>query len=119
MRPLNDRPFLLLGYFALVLSIGGTSLAHATDAPASPEQSAPATGDVQDRGIQRGQFGGTLAPAVILPDRRSGFYCLQSQGKCYCDRTQSGDCDLMKGYVCQAGTYVNTSVLDGECTAKR
>ena len=119
MRSLTDRTFFILGFVSLTILIGGISLASAADAPPSPEQSAPATGDVQDRGIQRGQFGGTLAPAVILPDRRSGFYCLQSQGKCYCDRTQSGDCDLMKGYVCQAGTYVNTSVLDGECSAKR
>ena len=74
MRSLTDRTFFILGFVSLTILIGGFSLASAADAPQSPEQSAPATGwIVQDRGIQRGQFGGTLAPAVILPDRPLRF----------------------------------------------
>ena len=75
-------------------------------------------GDVQERSIQRGTFGGPLAPSTnppVLKPRASGFWCKQSENTCYCDRTETADCDLMKAYVCSPGSYVNTTVLDGEC----
>jgi hypothetical protein len=121
MRSLTDGTFLVRGYFVFALFIGGISLVHAAEDPQSsqaPEQSAPASGDVQERGIRRGQFGGAVTKPPVVNPRPTGFYCLQSKNTCYCDRTVSNDCDLMKSLVCAPGTYENTTVLDGECTAR-
>ena len=101
---------------ALVLLSGGVSMARAQDNAPATEQSSSSSGDVKERGILRTPLG---AVAPNIRQAPVGFYCLQSQGKCYCDRSSTADCDLMKAYVCIPGSYINTTVLDGECTAKR
>jgi hypothetical protein len=100
---------------ALVLLAGGGSIAQAQDKAPATEQSSPSSGDIQERGLLRAPLG-TVAPAIRTGP--VGFYCLQSEGKCYCDRTTRGDCDLMKAYVCAPGSYTDSSPLDGECYAK-
>jgi len=100
---------------ALVLLAGGGSIAQAQDKAPATEQSSPSSGDVQERGLLRAPLG-TVAPAIRTGP--VGFYCLQSEGKCYCDRTTRGDCDLMKAYVCAPGSYTDSTPLDGECYAK-
>ena len=104
---------------ALVLLSGGGFIAQAQDNAPPTEQSSSSSGDVQERGLQRGTFGVPSGNLPVLKPGPVGFYCLQSKGKCYCDRSQTADCDLMKAYVCLPGSYKDTTVLDGECDAKR
>jgi hypothetical protein len=101
------------------LLMGGASFAQAADETSpgsSPEQSPPASGDVQERGFQR-QLGRPLAPISVLPKPPSGFYCIKSKNTCYCDRSTKGDCELMQDIACSPNTYKDTTVLDGECKA--
>lgn len=91
-----------------------------TDKEVQERASEAPSGDVQERGVLRGMVGGTLMPSTkppVLNPRPTGFYCLKSQNKCYCDRTKKGDCELMQDIACMNNTYHDTSVLDGECTA--
>jgi hypothetical protein len=107
---------LILGLISILM---GAPAALAADEPGK-QPTAP-SGDVQERALPRAQFGGTMAPATrppVVDPRPTGFYCLQSKNTCYCDRTELADCDLMKAYACAAGTYKDTTVLDGECTSK-
>jgi hypothetical protein len=107
---------LMLGLIWILMGAPG---ALAADEPG--KQGTAPSGDVQERGFQRGTFGGQLGTATrppVIDPRPTGFYCLQSKNTCYCDRTETADCDLMKAYACVGGTYKDTTVLDGECTSK-
>ena len=97
----------------LIWTLMGAPGALAADEPG--KQGTAPSGDVQERGFQRGTFGGTMAPAI--KPRPTGWYCTLSNKTCYCDRTTRGDCDNMKANVCADGTYKDTSPLDGECSA--
>lgn len=100
----------------LVWILMGAPGALAADEPGKPPAAPP--GDAQERGIQRGTFGGAVIPGTTLK-ATSGFYCIKSKNTCYCDRTAKGDCDLMKAYACAPGTYINTHIDAGECAAVR
>jgi hypothetical protein len=105
---------LVLGLIWILMGAPG---ALAADEP-SKQGTAP-SGDVQERSIQGGTFGGPLSPATKSPGTTTtGWYCKLSNKTCYCDRTKAGDCAQMKSMVC-AGDYHDTSPLDGECTALR
>jgi hypothetical protein len=105
---------LVLGLIWILMGAPG---ALAADEPS--KQPAAPPGDAQERGIQRGTFGGPVGPATKMPSTATtGFYCIKSKNKCYCDRTTHGDCDLMQALVC-AGPLVNTHIDAAECTAIR
>ena len=101
----------------LVWVLMGAPGVYAADEPG--KQGTAPSGDVQERGIQGGAFGGSQSPATRTPSAATtGFYCTKSNNKCYCDRTTHGDCALMQAILCD-GSLVNTHVDTAECTARR
>ena len=102
----------------LIWILMGAPAALAADEPTKQPTTPP--GDVQERGIQKGTFGGPMGPVTKTPGTvTTGFYCTKSNKTCYCDRTAKGDCEMMNSMVCAGGTYKDTSPLDGECKALR
>lgn len=107
MPSLGGKRRCVLASFIFVLVMGGASFAQAADESspvASPEQSPPTSGEVQDRGLIRGQFGGTMTTPV-RPIDPTGFSCDPKTKTCSCRKSTTNDCDLMKGQVCKAGTF--------------
>ena len=104
---------LVLGLIWILMGAPG---ALAADEPGKQPTDPP--GDVQERGFQRGTFGGQLG-TTIKPTgpRTTAWYCTLSNKTCYCDRTKKGDCEQMNAMVCDGTTYTNTSPLDAECKA--
>jgi hypothetical protein len=99
---------LLCGCFAFtfVLLVGELSYAPAADLPATsqdPEQSTPVPADVQERGINRAPFGGTVQVVPMNPSGPVGFSCDSKTHICSCRKSTVGDCDLMKSLVCAGG----------------
>ncbi len=78
--------------------------------PGEPAQPPPSSGDVQERALPRGQFGGTMAPATTM-----SFGCNVETRKCKC--YDSADCAWMKRLV-QACTVPAGCTKNCECTMK-
>ena len=98
----------------LIWVLMGAPAALAAD---EPGKQTPPSGDVQERGFQRGTFGGQLGTTTKPQGPTiTGWYCTLSNKTCYCDRTTKGDCEQMNAMVCD-GPPVNTHIDTAECKA--
>lgn len=81
------------------------------------EKGTPAKGgEVQERGISRGQFGG-MSTAPIREVGPVGFSCDPKTHTCSCRKSTVGDCDLMKSIACGGDTF-NCPGSSQTCTCK-
>lgn len=117
-----DIRLVFAGCLTVLLLLGAITSAQATDPPStSPasEQSPPAQGDVQERGVypdRAAQFGGTMQVVPMNPSGPVGFSCDPKTHICTCRLSKSNDCDLMNAVAC--GTVITCPGSSQTCTCQ-